>query len=183
MISTLFILTVISIFLTVSVESLAFILQLKGRKFTQWFGQCAFKIHMAVTGFFWVLSFCLIAFLQFGTHPHFHHSDILKCTGAVMLVVGVVMAIWGFLLLGIKRSFGLNFFKDNVPVVEKSLYRIIKNPEDYGLWMALAGFALLTRSAYNLAIAVEFIILMIPHIYVENIPLKESRYPDHDKSS
>ena len=183
MIKILFILTVISVFLAVSVESLAFILQLKGLKLTQWFGQRAFIIHMVVTGFFWALSFGLMAFLQFGRHPLFHSSEILKWAGAFVCVGGLVMAIWGFLLLGFKRSFGLNFFEDNVSVVEKSLYRILKNPEDYGLWMALAGFALFTRSVYNLALAVEFIVLMIPHIYVENIPLKKSPYPGHDRSS
>ncbi|MBA7701053.1 hypothetical protein ES703_109784 [subsurface metagenome] len=91
------------------------------------------------------------------------------------------MATWGFKLLGIKRSFGLNFFEDNVPIVNRSLYKSIKNPEDYGFWMAVFGFALFTRSLYNLVIALEFIILMIPHMHVENIPLKRSKLADSSK--
>jgi len=47
--------------------------------------------------------------------------------------------------------------------------------------MAVFGFALFTRSLYNLVIALEFIILMIPHMHVENIPLKRSKLADSSK--
>jgi len=171
--STLFIFTVISVFLTIFIESLIFILQIKGRKFSRWFGKNAFRIHMTVVGFFWVLSFILIVLLQSGKHPHFHNIIILKWSGLILLVSGLAVAIWGFMVLGIKRSFGLNFFKDNVLVVKGSAYKFVKNPEDYGLWAALAGFALFSRSSFNLAIAIEFIILMVPHMMIENIPLKK----------
>lgn len=172
--STLFFLTVISVFLTVSVESLIFILQLKGQKFNKWFGLRAFMIHMIVTGSLWVVTFGLIVLLQFEKQTFFHKSLILKYTGLVLFISGLVVASWGFKLLGSKRSFGLNFFEEDVPIIKKSLYKSIKNPEDYGFWMALAGFALFTRSFSNLVISIEFIILMIPHMCIENIPLKKS---------
>ncbi len=92
--------------------------------------------------------------------------------GVVLLVSGLIMSVWGFMLLGIKRSFGLNFFEEDVPIVKKSLYKFIKNPEDYGFWMALIGFALFTHSLPNLVVALEFIILQIPHMHIENIPMK-----------
>ena len=171
--STLFVFTVISVFLTIFIETLIFILQIKGRKFSRWIGKNAFKIHMAVVGSFWVLSFFLIVLLQFRKHPHFHNIIILKWSGLILLVTGLALAIWGFMVLGIKRSFGQNFFEDNVQVVEGSVYKFVKNPEDYGLWAALAGLALFSRSSVNLAIALEFIILMIPHMVIENIPLKK----------
>jgi protein-S-isoprenylcysteine O-methyltransferase Ste14 len=129
---------------------------------------------MVITGFLWVLSYGLIILLQFEKHPLFHHSDVLKYAGLILLVSGLVMSVWGFLLLGVKRSFGLNFFEENVPIVKKSLYKSIKNPEDYGFWMALVGFALFTRSLSNLIVTLEFIILMIPHMHIENIPIKRS---------
>jgi len=166
-------LIVISIFLTIFIESLIFILQIKGRKFSRWFGKNAFRIHMIVVGFFWGLSFFLIVLLQFGKHPHFHNIIILKWLGLIIMISGLALALWGFMVLGIERSFGLNFFKDNVPVARKSAYKFLKNPEDYGLWAALAGFALFSRSSLNLVIAIEFIILMIPHLMIENIPLKK----------
>ena len=172
--STSFVFTVVSVFLAVSVESLVFILQLRGRKFIKWFGKNAFRIHMVITGFLWGLSFSLIVLLQFEKHPLFHHSIVLKYAGLIFLVSGLVTAVWGFKLLGIKRSFGLNFFDEDVPVVKKSLYKSFKNPEDYGFWIALVGFALFTRSSYNLVVALEFIVLMIPHMHIENIPIKRS---------
>lgn len=181
--STLFIFTVVSVFLAVSVESLVFVLQLKGQKFTKWFGKNAFRIHVVITGFLWGLSFGLIVLLQFEKHSLFHHSDVLKYAGLVLLVSGLVTAVWGFMLLGIKRSFGLNFFDDDVPVVKRSLYKSIKNPEEYGFWMALVGFALFTRSSFNLVVALEFIILMIPHMHIENIPLKRSLSFSSEKNS
>jgi protein-S-isoprenylcysteine O-methyltransferase Ste14 len=170
--STVFIFTFVSVFLAVSVESLIFILQLKGQKFTKWFGKNAFGIHMFITSLFWILSFSLIVLLQFEKLPLFHHSAALKYTGLVLLVFGLALAVWGFMLLGIKRSFGLNFFSGDVPIVKNSLYKFIKNPEDYGFWMAFIGFALFTRSSSNLVVAIEFIILQIPHMLIENIPIK-----------
>lgn len=128
---------------------------------------------MIVVGFFWVLSFILVVLIQFRKHPHFHNIIILKWSGLIILISGLTLVIWGFMVLGIKRSFGQNFFEDNVPLAEGSVYKFVKNPEDYGLWAALAGFALFSRSSINLAIALEFIILMIPHLMIENIPLKK----------
>ncbi len=167
----IFLLTLIFAFLAILIESANLILQLKGRRLTKWFGKNAFSIHMITTGTFWVITFCLIVYLQFGNHPLFHSSIILKYAGLILLITGLILACWAFQLLGLKRALCLNFFEENVPVVKESLYKYIKNPVDYGLWMALVGFAVFTRSVYNLAVAVEFIIIMIPHIVLENKPL------------
>lgn len=171
--SRIFILTIIFVFLTIFFESIIFILQLKGQKFSKWFGKSAFNLHMIITGFFWVATFCLIVILQFKKHPLFHNSILLRYTGLILLISGLILAAWAFKLLGIRRSFGLNFFEENVPVVKKSLYKNLKNPEDYGFWIAIFGFAIFTRSIYNLVIAVEFMIIMIPHIMLEIVPLKK----------
>ena len=169
----IFSLTVIFAFLAIFVESVNLILQLKGKKLTKWFGKNAFSIHMMTTGIFWAITFCLIVYLQFGNHPLFHSSIILKYAGLFLLIAGLILAFWAFKLLGLKRALCLNFFEENVPVVRESLYKCIKNPLDYGLWMALVGFAIFTRSIYNLAITIEFIIIMIPHIVLENKPLSK----------
>ncbi len=171
--NTIFVLTTIFVFLTILVESINLVLQLKGRRLTKWFGKNAFNIHMISTGIFWVITFCLIVILQFEEHPLFHNSIILRYIGLILLLSGIILALWAFRLLGLKRSLCLNFFEENVPVANESLYKYIKNPEDYGLWIALIGLAVFTGSLYNLAIAVEFIIIMIPHITLESIPLKK----------
>lgn len=167
------ILTLIFIFLTILIETVVFILQLKGLKFSRWIGKSSFKVHMFITGCLWLVTFFLIFILQLKKHPHFHSSLVVKYVGLILLILGLGLAIWGFKLLGLRRSFGLNFFEKDVPVVRKGLYEHVKNPEDYGFWIALVGFAAFTRSTYNLIIAFEFIILMIPHMMVENIPLKK----------
>jgi len=146
----IFALTIIFVFLTIFVESINLILQLKGRKLTKWFGKNAFNLHMISTD-----------------------SFILRYIGLILLISGTILALWAFRLLGLKRSLCLNFFEENVPIVKKSLYKYIKNPEDFGLWMALVGLAIFTGSIYNLVVALEFIILMIPHMILENKPLKE----------
>lgn len=171
--NTIFLLTSIFILLTILLESINLFLQLRGKKLTLWFGKNAFKFHILVIGSFWLITFCLIVLLQFEKHPLFHHSNILKYAGLILLLTGIILASWGFSLLGLKRSLCLNFFQEDVPVVKSSLYKYVENPEDYGLWTALIGLALFTGSVYNLAIALEFIIIMIPHMMLENIPLKK----------
>jgi len=169
----IFFLSLIFAFLAILVESVNLILQLNGKKLTKWFGNNAFSIHMITTGIFWAITLCLIVILQFENHPLFHSNIILKYTGLSLLTVGLILAFWAFKLLGLKRALCLNFFQENVPAVKESLYKYITNPLDYGIWMVLVGFAIFTGSVYNLLIAVEFIIIMIPHIMLENKPLNK----------
>ena len=103
----------------------------------------------------------------------FHFDRFFQLIGLVLLVTGLVVSTWGFIILGVKRSLCLNFFEENVPVVKSSIYRYLRNPEVNGFWAAMAGFALFTRSYYNLIIAVEYILLMIPHSKLENRPLND----------
>ena len=168
----IFCITIIFVFLTLFVEYITLILQLKGKRLTKWWGENAFNVHMTITVILWVITFCLIVLLQFVRHPVFHSSIILKYLGPILLVSGLFLALWAFRLLGLKRSFSLNFFEENVPIVKKSLYKYIKNPEYYGLWMALIGLAVFTGSIYNLIVALEFIVILIPHIMLENKVLK-----------
>ena len=171
--SKIFIYTLIFVFITIFVESLSLILQLKGKRLTKWFGKHTFKIHMLITGILWIITFILVFILQFEEHPKFHGSVILKYTGLFLFGSGSIITIWASILLGIKRLLCLNFFEEDVPIINKSLYKYINNPVDYGFWAALIGFAIFTGSFYNLIIAIEFIILMAPHIKLENIPLKK----------
>ena len=170
--NAIFILSAIFVFLTVFVESVNLLLQLKGKILSRWFGKNAFVIHAVITLAFWTVAFCFVFALQFEKHPHFHNSDFLKYVGFALMIPGLIMAVWGFKLLGLKRALCLNFFKENIQLIDHPLYHYVKNPTDYGFWFMLLGFALFSQSLYNLIIALEFIILMIPHIYLENVPLK-----------
>jgi len=167
----MFILTIIVVLLPILVESLSLVLQLKSKKLSRWFGKNAFNIHTTITVIFWIVAFFSTVILQFEKHPTLHKSIFLKYTGLILLISGGVITVWAYKLLGFKRALCINFFEDNVPVVETSIYKYFKNPLDIGFWIALIGFALFTKSIYNLVIAAEFIAIMIPHIILENIPM------------
>lgn len=171
----LFGMTLITIFLSIAIESLSLILQLKRKKLSQWFGRKDFTVHATVTLLLWGIAFLFIILLQFQPHPHFHNNNILKIIGSILFIAGLVISVLGFKQLGLKRSLCLNFFRENVPVENKSIYSYIKEPEDYGFWILLIGFALFTGSIFNTIIAAEYIILMIPHEKLENIPVKHKR--------
>jgi protein-S-isoprenylcysteine O-methyltransferase Ste14 len=171
--SKLFILTLIFVFLTIFGESVNLMLQLKGRKLTKWFGSRAFTIHAAITGGLWAITFIIIILLQMEDHPAFHEHTVLQCTGLVLFIGGGAVALWAFKVLGLNRALCLNFFEEGVSVATEGPYMYFSNPLDYGLWTALMGFALLTGSLYNLVVAVEFILVMIPHVMLENTALTE----------
>jgi protein-S-isoprenylcysteine O-methyltransferase Ste14 len=166
--SGLFILSVIFVFFTIFGESVILILQLKGKKFTTWFGSHAFTIHMAITGGLWIITFMLILLLQMEDHIFMKYWIVVQYIGLVLLMLGGGLGLWAFTVLGLKRALCLNFFEEDVPVVTGGPYVYVSNPLDYGLWTALIGVALFTGSIYNLVIAVEFIVVMIPHVILEN---------------
>jgi len=170
----LFIATLIVIFLTVLIEYMDLRLQLKGKKLSKWFGKKAFTIHAWLISILWSLTFLMIFILQYFEHPYFHEFYILSSLGLIFILFGLGIAILALFLLGIKRALHLNFFKDKVQVINSSLYKYFENPITYGFWMALIGFAFFTRSLYNLIIAIEFILLMIPVMLIENIPVPKN---------
>lgn len=170
----LFLLSVLFVFLTIVVESANLFLQLRGRRLSRWFGKRAFRIHVLQVLFLWITTFSLIIALQFGVHHSFHRSILVKCLGVVVFVAGLGMALWALRLLGLRRALGLNFFEQDVPVVKRSLYKRLRNPMDIGFLCALVGFSVLSGSSYNLALAAEFIVFMIPHVILENQPLKRA---------
>lgn len=164
----LFILSALFVFLTILVESIHLILQLKDKKLTKWFGKNAFNIHAIITGIFWLITVYLIFLLQFELHPLFHENIFLKYFGLILLIFGSVSAFWAFKLLGWKRTLCINFFEENIPLEKTSIYKYINNPMDIGFWTAVIGYALFTASLYNLIIAIEFILVMYPHMLLEN---------------
>ena len=113
----IFILTLIAVFLTFLVESVSLYLQLSAKKLTRWFGKYDFSAHALITIMFWTVMCGLIAVLQSEKHPLLHYCNILKYAGFIIFLLGLVLATWGFLLLGPRRSLGLNFFKSIVSIV------------------------------------------------------------------
>lgn len=172
--SPIFILTTIFIALTIVVEAILLGLQLDGRRLTRWLGTHAFILFASVVLTLWFILLYLLILLQYEEHPLFHTSAPVRYIGLVLFFAGIILAAWAFSLLGVKRALCINFFVDNVPLVTGSVYRYLKNPADYGFWLALIGFAVYTGSWYNFAIAVEFVVLMIPLIWLEKKPLTDA---------
>ena len=170
--SLIFILTIVFIFLTILVESIFLLIQLKNRGLTKWFGNKAFTIHAITTGTFWSFTFLLIIIFQFQEHLIFYNNLFFKITGIFLFIIGVILALWSLKLISLKGALCINFFENNVTIKKNSLYKYLKNPMDIGFFLSLTGFVLFTGSVHNLIITTEFILLMIPHIFLENRPLK-----------
>ncbi|MGC9443845.1 MAG: methyltransferase family protein [Candidatus Methanospirareceae archaeon] len=173
--STIFVLTTIFIALSILVEAILLGLQLVGRRLTRWLGTYAFSFFACVVLTLWFVLLYLLIRLQYEEHPLFHMSAFVRYVGLVLFFTGIILAAWSFSLLGVKRVLCINFFVDNVSLVTGSVYRYLKNPAHYGFWLALIGFAVYTGSWYNFAIALEFVVVMIPIIWLENKPLQDAR--------
>ena len=167
----------VSAYAAISAETAMLHIEYAGRSLSRMFGEKAFGVHSVITVLLWGIAAFALAALQFYEHPSFHDVFILKAAGGVVFAGGIVIGLWGFALLGPKRSLGLNFFKSGVPVEGRGIYRHINNPETAGICWALFGLAFLTGSSYNLMIAAIFTALMIPHTVLENLPLKDAPLP------
>ncbi len=171
----IFIITAAAVFTAIAVETLLLYLEYKGKRLTAWFGKKGFTIHAVTTVFLWALAGVMFLILQFEPHPEFHNIAFLKAAGGIIALAGFAVSLWAFYLMGAKRSLGINFFREEVPVEERGIYRYLSNPEAAGLCWGFAGIALFTGSIYNLIIALEIIAIMIPHTIFENLPLKNKR--------
>ena len=170
-----FILTTILIFLAIFIEAAFLYSQWKTQWLTRKFGDKAFKIHSAITETLWTVASVGMIITLFAPNPHFHTSTIASVIGWILFGGGMVVATLGFKELGLERSLGINFFEEDVEIVESGIYKYISEPEEYGFWVMMAGFALGTASWYVLIYAIEFVVLMIPHQKIENLPLKEGK--------
>ncbi|MGM0568143.1 MAG: methyltransferase [Elusimicrobiota bacterium] len=170
----LFIYTCIAVFAAIFIETFMLCIQYKKNKMTEYFGDKDFKVHSLITSFLWFFMFLLFFLLQLEKHPSFHNIEIFRLAGAILLVLGLIVCLWAFLLMGIKRSLAVNFYRSNIPLQKSGIYKYLKNPETAGLCWALIGFAFFTSSLYNIIIAFEFTILMIPHTIIENKPLRNT---------
>ena len=173
--NTFFLINMILVFLTIIVEFLMFYLQRKGRYMDKWFGDQAFFVHSLITLLLWTATWISIIAFQFAEHPSFHNSLSLQIFGWTLAIIGVSIATLGYKELGLRRSLGVNFYEEGTELEESGIYKWIKNPEENGYWIMLIGLALATDSLYNLVLAIEFIVLMIPHQKLENMPVQKER--------
>jgi len=113
--------------------------------------------------------------MQFYEQLSFHNYTFIKISGFLLTAVGLITAITGCKQLGLKRSLCINFYYNDVSLIKTPLYKHISHPQDYGLITALTGMALATGYTFDLFIAGLVTVLLLPHQYLENIPLQNSR--------
>lgn len=168
----MFIVVVIAIFISIFIESALYLLQQK-KLLTKFFGKRAFALHVLTISVVWLITITLFILLQFEKHPNFHDITILRYIGLILIPTGLILSFWAALLLGWRRMFSIRLFVKKQPaVVRHSLYKYFKHPFYYGLVLTLTGFTLYSASLYNLIILIEIIILLIPHIAIEEKGLK-----------
>ncbi|MHA1226325.1 MAG: methyltransferase [Candidatus Hodarchaeales archaeon] len=142
---------------------------------TNIFHEKAFLIHSLISMTLWSVNGLMVIALQLTEHPTLLNNQSLSILGNLLLVIGVIIGLWGYLTLGMTRSLHYNFFaqmKSENKVVTTGIYSYIKDPEYLGLFLILLGLTLASDSFYNFLIFVEFSILLIPLKIVEDKPLK-----------
>ena len=169
-----FIFTVLLIFLAIEVESCMLWIEWNHQILSKRWGEKAFTIHSRITSTLWSLASVGILLSISFKFPTFHNLPVLIIFGWIFFALGMIIATLGFNGLGLDRSLAVNFFKEEErDYITSGIYRFIKHPEEYGFWIMMIGLALGTTSTYVLIFAAEFIILMIPHQKIENLPLKK----------
>jgi protein-S-isoprenylcysteine O-methyltransferase Ste14 len=99
-----------------------------------------------------------------------HIPRTIRWGGAVLVVIGVCLALWGSTLF--KRiPTNINTFSDPDVLVTSGPFRFSRNPMYTGMVAALTGTALLTGSLIGIAVLAAFI-CTATYIY---IPYEEAR--------
>lgn len=176
-ISSLFIFTFLMIYLTIAVEDFLLLSEHHNKKITQIFGKNAFLVHKIITEIFWIGATIGILSTTLQDYPTFHSLELLSILGWICMIIGLTLATLGYKELGMDRSAGVNFYNDDPKyhqVITSGIYRYMKHPEEHGFWLIMIGFAIGTYSSYNLVFAFEFILLMINHQKIENLPFHDT---------
>lgn len=167
----LFLSTIFFIFLMIVLHCVSLYSEIKWKKMTSLFKNNAFFVHSFMSLTTWTVTFVLIVILQLNDYPRFLLPDIVIFLGYPIIVLGIIIAMSGFVTLGLRRSLHINIFDPStIKKIGTGIYKFINDPEYLGFYIILIGFICVTDSIYNLVITLEFLILMIPLRTIENIP-------------
>jgi protein-S-isoprenylcysteine O-methyltransferase Ste14 len=138
-------------------------LQQSGGQLARWWGPNAFAVYNVITLAPWTAVVVLYSLLQFTQHPALPwEGRWLQVIGGFLIVIGTSLALWVAVLFGPARLNGVRFFLPaSVKVrVVSGPFRRLENPMYSGYFLLLLGIALLRNSLYDLAIALESLILL-----------------------
>lgn len=131
--------------------------------YSRHFGKAGFWIHFVITGalWFWVTLVFMVPPAS-ATAPLPFSFPFMKLVGQAITLIGLLIALWAIILLGIPRMWGVRYFKssrDDV-IEHRGIYRVLKNPIYDGFFLIFLGSALSSNSLFYLYGALESFILL-----------------------
>ena len=154
----------VGLFLVSSGLQTALILvQQSGGRLTTWWGPHAFSIYNAITLIPWAAFVLAYLALQFTQHPSLPWESLwIQVIGGILISFGVSLALWVAILMGPARLNGLRHFApaSREERVTTGPFQWLKNPMYTGYFLVLLGIALWMSSLFDLAIALESLLLL-----------------------
>jgi protein-S-isoprenylcysteine O-methyltransferase Ste14 len=141
---------------------LIFLQQSDGR-LTRWWGSRAFSIYNVITLIPWAAFVLIYSVLQLIPHPTLPWEGWwLQALGGLFIFAGASVALWVAILLGPAKLNGLRFFEPALQEerVVSDPFRWLENRMYTGYFLVFLGVALLKNSLYDLAIALESLLLL-----------------------
>lgn len=155
--------SVILFFLASLIQSGLILLQQRGETLTRRLGRYAFPAYNFVTLVPWAAFVVTYAILQLESHPGLPLSGMwVQALGVLLFLVGSFLAGWVAVLLGPARLNGLRFFDPAIrrDRVLSGPFRLMRNPMYTGFFLVFLGAAFWKDSLYDLAIALESLVLL-----------------------
>lgn len=147
---------------TIFLYYLSLKIQAKYKFYTYRFGKNGFVIHCILTGLMFIFLFFsfLVRNTKYIKLPIFYPVFII--IGNIFELIGAIIIVWSFLILGIKRTWGIRYFEKTYKekIEKRGPYRFLINPIYDGFFILLTGKALSFNSLFHLIIAVESFILL-----------------------
>ncbi len=130
--------------------------------YTKKFGSYGFTVHFVLTSLLWLLllySFWTGTF-EISPLPIFRPAFIP--IGFLIKFLGIILIIWSFMTLGVKRAWGARYFIQDLKkdVEIKGPYRWLINPIYDGIFLFLLGKGLSTNSMYYFILSLESFVLL-----------------------
>ncbi len=159
----LFASTVILFILASVIQTGLISLQQASSRLSKWWGSRAFFFYNIITLIPWVAFVLSYVVLQFEAHPPLPlEGRWLQIIGGILFLSGTSLALWVAKLMGPARLNGLRHFAPELEEerVTSGPFQWLKNPMYTGYFLVLLGVAFSINSLYDLAIALESLLLL-----------------------
>lgn len=154
-------------FITFALITLLHYLSLKIQDRYQWyaktFGRMGFGVHFVLTALLWgYLGILLSDNNILGTSkPLLVSFQGMEVVGTILNVIGIILIFWSFLLLGIRRMWGVRYFERQTHerFEKRGPYRLLNNPMYNGFSLLFLASAFINNSSSHLFLSIESFVL------------------------